>query len=204
MNPTELVVKLVSRYGELIFTEFDIPEAHKGRGEIKAIVLGADPTHIVGDYPKKLDKVFGLENGETSPYWRGINKNLRQIGLSLDDIYVQNVCRNYFDRETSKNEKWEEIASNYWIPLLKAELDSRFDLRIPILMTTQFILWAALERTSKKIKANTIYYEHKYIPGENNKFRRALFALYRHPYYSLAKPELIPYKNFLIERINLH
>lgn len=60
MNPKELIAILVSKYGELIFTEFDIPEPHEGKGEIKAIILGADPTHIVGTCPKKMEKVFGL------------------------------------------------------------------------------------------------------------------------------------------------
>lgn len=133
MNPNELVGMLVSKYGELIFTEFNIPEAHEGKGEIRAIILGADPTHIVGTCPVRMEKVFGLEKAENSPHWRGISKNLRQIGLTLDNVIVQNVCRNYFDRETSKNEKWGEIATSYWIPLLKEELDSRFESRVPIL-----------------------------------------------------------------------
>lgn len=195
---------LVSKYGKLIFTEYDIPEAHEGKDKIKAIVLGADPTHIVGTCPKKMEKVFGLEKAENSPYWRGIGKNIRHLNLTLDNVYIQNVCRNYFNRETSKNEKWGEIATSYWIPLLKEELDSRFDSRVPILMTTQFVLWAALESHAKKIKAKTLYCEQMFIPEENNKFRRTLFALYRHPYYSLGKPELFNYKNFLIEQIDLH
>jgi hypothetical protein len=204
MNSKELVDVLVSKYGKLIFTGFDIPNAHEGKGEIKAIILGADPTHIVGNCPKMMEKVFGLEKAEKSPYWRGINKNLRHIGLTLNNVYVQNVCRNYFDRETSKNEKWEEIASNYWIPLLKEELDSRLEPKVPIIMTTQFILWAALESPEKKINAKILYYEHKYIPEEDNKLRRKLYAVYRHPYYSLTKSEFFNYRNFLTEQINLH
>lgn len=203
MKQKEVVTILVSKYGELIFSEFDIPEAHEGRGEIKAIILGADPTHIVGNCPVRMEKVFGLEKAEDSPYWRGINKNLQQIGLTLDNVYVQNVCRNYFDRETSKNEKWEEIATNYWIPLLKEELDRRFEIKVPILMTTQFILWAALENDRKKFKAKDLYCGHKCIPGEDNKFKRSLYAIYRHPYYSLNKPEFNYYKGFLGEQINL-
>ena len=76
MDQNELVVKLVSKYGNLKFTEFDIPMAYEGKSEIKAIILGADPTHIVGDCPRKIGKVFGLEKAENSAYCRGINKNL--------------------------------------------------------------------------------------------------------------------------------
>lgn len=204
MKEKAVVTMLVSKYGKLIFTEYDIPEAHEGKDKIKAIVLGADPTHIVGTCPKKMEKVFGLEKAENSPYWRGIGKNLRHINLTLDNVYIQNVCRNYFNRGTSKNEKWGEIASSYWIPLLKEELDSRFESRVPILMTTQFILWAALESPDKKIKAKILYCEHKYIHEEDNKFRRKLYAIYRHPYYSLSKTEFWNYRDFLAEQIELY
>lgn len=147
-----------------------------------------------------MGKVFGLDNPNNSPYWRDINNNLKQIGLTLDNVYVENVCRNYFNRETSKNKIWEEVAKEYWIPVLKKELD-KFDEWIPVLMTTQFILWAALEDQARRIKAGTIYQECISIPAEDNLFKRKLYALYRHPYYSLKRPDWEKYKNFLTKQI---
>ncbi len=40
--------------------------------------------------------VFELDN-DKSPYFRSIMKNIDLAdGLSMDNIYVQNLCRNYF------------------------------------------------------------------------------------------------------------
>ena len=102
MQPEEVLNRLVSKYPGLISTEFGIPAYHRGKGPIKAIVLGADPTHILNGKPIKMGKVFGLDDPDNSPYWRGINNNLKQIGLTLDNVYVENVCRNYFTCETSQ------------------------------------------------------------------------------------------------------
>lgn len=74
MNPKELIAILVSKYGTLIFTGFEIPEAHEGIGKIKAIVLGADQTHIVGIYLKKIENVFSHLKADNSPYGRGVTR----------------------------------------------------------------------------------------------------------------------------------
>lgn len=103
MHPDEVVKRLVNEYPELISTAFTLPKAHRGQGNIMAIVLGADPTHIVDRKPIEMKVVFDLDQPEKSPYWRSININLQQIGLTLDNLYVQNVCRNYFTCETSQN-----------------------------------------------------------------------------------------------------
>ena len=205
MHPDEVLNRLISKYPGLIWTEFDFPKAHTGQGEIKAIVLGADPTHIVDGKPVQIKVVFDLSNYDKSPYWMGINKNLQYIGLTLENVYVQNVCRNYFTCETSQNEKWVEVARNYMIPFLRQELDELFEKKIPILMTTQFILWAALEDQTRRMKPGTIYRKCISIPADDNLFKRNLYALYRHPYYSLKRPGWEKYKNFLTEQVeNLH
>jgi hypothetical protein len=202
MDPKTIISSLAQEYTGIVSDEFDIPKAYKGQDQIKAIVLGADPTHIVDEKPIEMKVVFDLDDPENSPYWRGINMNLKHIGLTLDNLYVQNVCRNYFTCETTQNKKWEEIARKYWIPYLKQELDNGFDKRIPILMTTQFILWAALEDNTKRIKAANIYEEYISIPEEDNLFKRKLYALYRHPSYSLKRPKWGSYVKFLNKEIS--
>lgn len=174
----------------------------------EAIVLGADPTHIVGDKLTKMEKVFCLEKGEQSPYWRGIGSNLDQIGLTLNNVHVQNVCRNYFKSEASENEEWVEIAREYWIPLLRKELDEQFAGGIPVLMKTQFILWATLTDPSKRIKASKIYREYMAIPKEDNLLGRRLLAFYRHWHYSLKSrdrkkklPDWTKYASFVRRQV---
>ena len=196
----EIIEKLVSKYGSLISVENSLPLEYRGTGKIKAIILGADPTHIVVGKPIPMGMVFNLDRSN-SPYWRGIRTNLSQIkGLTMDNIFVQNVCRNYFKLETSKNVFWVEIARNYWIPYLKNELDNEFPKTIPILMTTEFILNAALSNQNKIHSALSIYTQCLYISEKDNLFNRKLFALYRHPKYSLKSWR--EYCEFLAVQIN--
>jgi len=202
MKPNKVIGRLVSKYGSLIWTKYQIPSAHLGEGQIKAIILGADPTHIVDGRPIQMTSVFEIRD-EKSPYWRGINRNLHCInGLTKSNVFVQNVCRNYFTKETSKNNKWLEIAREFWIPFLSEELNSRFSENIPILMTTEFILKAALIDSKIRMDAFSIYSECKSFPKEENLFNRELFAFYRHPNYSLIKWDV--YRNFISTRLYMH
>ena len=93
--------------------------------------------------------VFGLDK-EKSPYWNSINRNIKQLSnLSMDNIFVQNICTNYFLQETSKNKNWIEIARDYGCGYLKQELDAKFDKTVPILMTTEFILYSIINNRNK-------------------------------------------------------
>lgn len=200
MHQDEVLHRLVKEYGPLISTKFVIPDPYRGKGKMKAIVLGADPTRIVDGEPVEMKYVFEIDN-EKSPYWSGIEDNLQRIGLTKDNVYIQNVCRNYFKVETSQNEMWVKIAKDYWIPVLKQELDERFDEGIPVLMTTQFILWAILKDPIERIKAKTIYKECISIAKEHNLLERQIIALYRHREYSLRSPELKKYVNYVRSQI---
>jgi hypothetical protein len=66
---------------------------------VRAIVLGTDPSNPQGVF---VQQVFGLEN-PNSPYFRAILDNLKQVGLSIQDVYVQNLCKNYFRLVTTAN-----------------------------------------------------------------------------------------------------
>jgi len=176
---------------------YPFPGPFSGKDEIKAVILGADPTHIVNGKPKPLKKVFQLDNSK-SPYWRSIQNNINQIdGLNLENVYVQNLCRNYFKKETSKNSDWLEIARNYWAPFLKRELDRNYDKNVPILMTTEFILHSILIDPKRKIKAKDIYTNCIIIASEENILGRELIAFYRHFYYSLKKEDWKYYRSFI-------
>jgi hypothetical protein len=196
MNEKELLSQLQLKY-EVVNKLYPFPKPFIGVEKIKAIVLGADPTHIINEKPKPLDMVFQLNNLK-SPYWRSIQANINQIeNLTLSNLFVQNLCRNYFNKETSKNPKWIEIARYNWTPFLKKELDNKFDKSVPILMTTEFILNSVLIDENKRLKAKDIYTNCITIPSEYNLLRRELIPFYRHYYYSLKKEEWKEYLLFL-------
>lgn len=185
MNEKEILKKLKIVFPDLINTSYPFPSPYIGKGKIKAIVLGADPTHIIDERPRILNTVFELDNTK-SPYWRSIAKNIKEIpNLSIDNLYVQNVCRNYFEYETNKNKEWVNIARDYWAPFLKAELDNKFGKEIPVLMTTEFILHSLLTNPTKKLKAKDIYSNKLIISPQVNILGRELIAFYRHYKYSL-------------------
>lgn len=185
MNEKEVLDRLKNDFPEIINSKYPFPAPYVGNEKINAIMLGADPTHIVNGEPKPLKKVFQLDN-DKSPYWRSIQRNIDQIeGLSLDNLYVQNLCRNYFRQETSKNIHWADIARNYWAPFLKQELDEKYGLTVPVLMSTEFILHAVLKDPTIKLKASNIYTNHLIIKKEDNLLGRGFIAFYRHHSYAL-------------------
>jgi len=200
MNPQTVVDKLSEKYKSLIWNSYPLPKAYIGNDHIKAIILGADPTHIVNQVPVQITKVFDLDN-PNSPYWRGISRNMQMInGLSINNVHVENVCKNYFTTETSKNKYWVEIARENWIPFLKEELDKRYSSEVPVLITTEFILNAITIESKTTIPASTIYKECLVIKGELNLLNRDIIAFYRHPYYSLKRwPE---YSKFISNRLS--
>ncbi len=173
-----------------------IPNAYQGSENIKAIIIGADPTYISGDSNFKY--VFGLEDKEKSPFFRSILNNLKEINLSLDDIYVQNLVRNHCVKETSKNIRWLEIAS-LWVELLKKELDKEFPQDIPVLVTAWIILKALIEKSViKELSPKMIYTNARFIQPKENLLERTLIPFFRHPRYQLKSENWLEYKKNII------
>lgn len=157
------------------------------RKGIKAIVLGADPTNFSDSGSTVfLDTVFGV-GSEDSRYFHDILNNLNIIGLHLEDIYVQNVVRNYMADETGKNKLWEKFAE-IWLPSLKEELNEIDPTgNIPVLVTAERIMKFLILDTYKLDKASVIYNnEVMQIPASSSKVGRPMIALYRHYEYKLS------------------
>ncbi len=79
--------------------------------DVKAILLGVDPSNPSN---KTFEYVFGLEQREKSPYFKKILNNLNLLDLNLNNIYVQNLCKNYFVKVTDENDLYIEIAEKFW------------------------------------------------------------------------------------------
>jgi len=172
---------------------------HNYCSDTKAIVLGADPTN---PGKEELKFVFGLED-KRSPYFSLILKNLERLGLGLDDIYVQNLCPNYFKNVTDENKEYEEIASKYWLPFLREELDAQFPKAIPVLVTAwKPLTVVASEAKSYKNKKSEIY-SRSMVFSKNN-LDRPVLAFFRggyrrgyNGYYDIEFPEFKNYKNLI-------
>lgn len=177
----------------------ELPGPYKGKNGLKAILLGADPTNSglkKGDNPLQIKTVFGI--GEYNDvFFRPQLININAIGLNKENLYIQNVCRNYFNNETSDNKKWREIAE-IWLPYLKKELNEIDQERIlPVLVTSEIIMKALVDDVCK---ASEVY--KNCLSYQSNVLERKIFALYRHPRYSLSlkSDSNNKYRNFLIAK----
>ena len=156
---------------------------------VKAFVLGTDPSNFSDNgTPVVLDTVFAIGSGDPR-YFRDILNNLKCIGLNLENIYVQNLVRNYMTFETSKNlPLWHEFASK-WIEIVKQELHAIDPkAQIPALITAETIYDFLLVDKREKCKAIAFYDCKTVIPIEKttNKLERPIIPLYRHPTYKLT------------------
>lgn len=155
--------------------------------KVKAIVLGADPSNFSNKGNRKiLTKVFGIGDGDAR-YFQGILKNLKEIGLGLEDIYADNVIQDYLDSETSKNKDWYQIA-NQNISKLKKRLDNLDkSKRIPVLLTAEKIYIVLLNEGIPRKKPSELYTSKSIVPilAKENKLKRPLIPFFRNQKYSL-------------------
>ena len=128
-------------------------------------------------------------------YFRSIISNLNCIGLKLEDVYVQNVVRNYCVAETGKNKHWFTFAE-LWKPLLKEDLDKLDpERKLPVFATAKIVLEALLIDKSKQLKPRIYYGELKYHSPEENYLERKLIPCFRHMDYPYTKWE--DFNNFV-------
>jgi len=144
-----------------------------------------------------MKHVFGINSPYEKYFFGPQLTNLQSIGLEKDQLYIQNVCRNYFHEQTSGNKQWEEVAE-LWLPYLRAELKT-LPREIPVLVTAEKIMKVLVPEPPK---ADTIYRMACMFPFYSDIIERQVFALYRHPKYLLRKnwPE---YGAFLKKKIGV-
>jgi len=184
----ELKTHLVKHVDD--YTPF--PDPYIGKGPIKAIVLGADPST---KDKLRFRTVFDLGNDKR--YFQGIEKNLNAIGLTIDNVYIQNFCQNYFDHTTYENRKNWWRASGVWHHFIKEELEGKFDGGIPILATSDMIFRRLIHSDEK---SPSYYYSNPdSVPISAGLYPsdRKVFPFFRHWRYNLLRPEWAAYRKKL-------
>lgn len=181
MSDKEIIQELFQKYGEEILPVEKLPAFYcpGGISNVKAIYLGCDPSN---KHSQNLPYVFAHESGLKifNKFIIDHTEQLKQIDLSWNNVYAQNICRNYFKNETAKNPIWKNVAKEFWIEKLKAEL-AKFDLNVPVLLTSQILLQVLGLDGYEKILAPE-FYECRVsipIPANKNKLNRNLIILYR-------------------------
>ena len=168
-----------------------IPKPYcSNKSQIKAFVLGCDPTGFKNGNRLEFEYVFDLRKDKR--YFAGILSNLKQIGLSLEDVYVQNLITDYQEKESSKNKEWLKTAKKF-IPVRKKEFDDVDpEQKLPVLLTSELLYKALLSNDQPKYSAKKLYENPDLIPipSKANKLERPLISLYRHKFYLLKKWDL--------------
>lgn len=162
--------------------------------KIKAFILGCDPTGF-DKSRNRLEFQYVFDIGKDKRYFTGILANLKRLGISFDDIYVQNLVTDYQDVETGKNKDWEKIAEGY-IHQRKKEFDSIDPTySIPVFLTSYLLYKLLLKPNEPIYSAKDLYTNQNLVPiiPNSNRLERPLIPLFRHPDYGLLKK--VEYKN---------
>lgn len=182
MEQIEIIQQLKLQFGEAIKETIPFPKPYcKDLDRIKAIYLGCDPSNtrkiefeyaFAINHPDRQFKAFVTKN----------SNNLKEVGLTFDDLYVQNLCQNYFEKETSKNLKvWTAAAYGFWIDYTKKELDALFKPEIPVFLTSKYLFDVLVNKDYKDVSALEFYVckVDIPIPVNANKLGRPLIPFYR-------------------------
>jgi hypothetical protein len=165
-----------------------LPQPYRAdKTQVKAIVLGTDPTN---PQQKRFEHVFGI--GSDARYFKGIGNNLHLVGLSLTQVYVLNLCRNYFRDVTARNAQWYTVAA-HWLSLLKNELDDLFDKRVPVLITA-WSLFEVLAKRPSEFSSSVFYEKAVFLAASENHLDRTVVPLFRHYKYSLKRERWSQYR----------
>lgn len=204
-------------YGDHIVKKQGMTNAYcKDYSKVKAIVLGSDPSiPKINELSeeKYLSSAFALDskddaiikeayNGRRMNLWDStIGCNVLELGLTLDDLYVQNLIKFSLKHETGwywktkmgdkKHEKrkqiWVQIAKSQ-VNSLKSELDLLFSKNIPVLLTTGYLLEPLVNDPELLLYTPDHYYQEKlFISSYKNQLDRTLILMSRHNTYRLRK-----------------
>jgi len=181
----EILNEIEKKYNDVFVKADALPKPYIGNEKTKAILIGTDPGNSIKGETKIFDYVFSLEN-KNSPYFRSIQDNIDKLSsLTLENLYIQNICKNYFNCDASKNKHWK-TAAKLWLPSVINEFDSQFDKSIPVLVSAEIILDIILKDQQTKLSAETYYGSPAFIDKADNYFERTLIPFYRHSKYSLT------------------
>ena len=173
-----------SQHKSFIDGSIHAPVPFQGKGDIKLIILGQDPTVQNPKYRKNIKVTLLLNQpGGLRTYLENICNGL---GINLEkNVYATNLLKNFFtkppDQIRKENFDFMHLVAAYWIPLLIKEI-SVFP-NIPVLTLGEPVLNCLLKtpdwvliRNYWGYKGPALYDENfNFISSEENVLNRNIF-----------------------------
>ena len=111
-------------YKEVYVVDRRVPRPFCGSGRIRLVILGQDPTVKSSEARGSIATVLNLDKkGRLRSY---IKRMCDGLGIDLDvNVYATNVVKNFFTEAPTQIKEVDVLreASQYWIALLKDEVD---------------------------------------------------------------------------------
>ena len=202
-----------SEISSYIDTSLTPPEPFRGRGKIRLIVLGQDPTVQNPAYREKIKVTLLLNQpGRLRTYLQNVCKAL---DIDLDEnIYATNLLKNFFpvppDIMRDKDPQFFQKAADHWIPLLREEIEE-FE-NVPILPLGEPVLNCLARGPDRVLIRNYWGYEGPaqygqnfgYVKPEGNVLSRIVFPFPHLPGLShkIYRQQMNGYLAFMKEHIN--
>ena len=202
-----------SEIGSYINTSLTPPDPFRGRGTIRLIILGQDPTVRDPEQRRKLKTVLLLDQpGRLRTY---VQSACKALDIELDgNVYATNLLKNFFrdppDTMRKKDPQFFEKAAAYWIPLLKDEI-KEFE-NVPILPLGESVLNSLTNAPDKVLIRNYWGYEGPgqygrnfgYLERTENLLSRVVFPFPHLPGLShkFYRQQMNGYLGFMKKHIN--
>lgn len=221
MNNAELSIEVKKVIEKLASSEISLfidtslppPAPFRGSGKTKLIVLGQDPTVQDPEYRKKIKVTLLLNQpgGLRTYIW----KICKALDIELNEnIYATNLLKNFFtvplDTMRKNDPQFFRKAADYWIPLLKEEIEE-FE-NVSILPLGEPVLNCLTKGPDQVLIRNYWGYEGQaqygqnfdYIKPTENVLSRAIFPFPHIPglAHKFYRQKMNEYLAFMKEHIN--
>jgi hypothetical protein len=153
-NPTDQRAKEIFKelvmhpdLGRYVDSNYPIPRVYRGKGEVRIVILGQDPT-VKNEKSRTLIKTV-LNLDRSSHLRRYLSSICDGLGLDLDEnVYATNYIKNFFVHPPTQIKEINilETFTPFWLPLLKDEL-SQFP-SVPVIILGQPLLRAVINQSA--------------------------------------------------------
>jgi uracil-DNA glycosylase len=179
-----------SNLARFVDSTLDIPQVFRGKGEIRLIVVGQDPTVKNRASLPLIKTVLNLDKaGALRAYLARI---CELLGLNLDQhVYATNYLKNFFVRPPTQIDEIDvfEQFGPLWLPLLREEL-AQFPHTRVITLGEPLLAWLATGDASRRVRDYWGYAPgwksgetgpFRYLQTDDNRLKRTLYPFPHQP-----------------------